>query len=106
MNEGVIEEADRLAACEILGVESLLVVAVSYDYMIVLHSSQYASWTSSAIRAETDVLVYNKSIDKPSATLQFQRVHEKHLKGLDDVGKLIKQGLDGHLKTDDYRRGL
>lgn len=98
--EGVLDRPDRIAACELLGVDALLFVASSYDYVSILHTCQYGSWINSAIRVETDAAVFDRDHDEPVATVGFNRVHEEHLKGLHDVGKLVKEGLTGKLADD------
>jgi hypothetical protein len=95
---GEIAAADRRAACRMLGVDAIMFVAVAYDYVSVLESSQYGSRIFSAIRAETDVAVFGAEHDQPLASVGFNREHEKHLEGLDDVGKLIRKGLRGDLE--------
>jgi hypothetical protein len=81
-----------------LGVDALLFVAVSYDYVQVLHADQYSAWYSIALRAETDARVYRSETGQRLARLQFSRSHDKHLYGLMDIGKLLSQGLRGKLK--------
>jgi len=95
--DGMLVPADRRAACRILGVDALMFVAVAYDYMQILRTSQYGNSISSAIRVETDVAVFGAERDRPLATLGFNKVHEEHLDGLEDVGKLVSKGLRGSL---------
>lgn len=96
-SNGTLDPDDRRAACRILDTEALMFVAVAYDYMQILRTSQYGSSISSAIRVETDVAVFGANRDRPLATLGFNKVHERHLDGLDDVGKLVSKGLGGSL---------
>lgn len=96
-SDGTLDPDDRRAACRILGTEALMFVAVAYDYMQILRTSQYGSSISSAIRVEADVAVFGVDRDRPLATLGFNKTHEKHLDGLNDVGKLVSKGLRGSL---------
>ena len=97
-DNGEISAADKEAACRILGVEALMFVAVSYDFVQILHSSQYGSWFATAIVAETDAAVFGKDQEAPLAMVGFSQTHEEHLKGLGDIGKLVHDGLVGRLR--------
>lgn len=73
-------------------------VAVSYDIIQIIHSNQYNSFFSYAVKTEADVAVFGKNQDSALAIIGFNQTNEEHLKGFDETGKLVRQGLSGQLR--------